>query len=137
MIIFVLQGGDCNEWFWLDWLYVTLSLTVFNLATVLTWLLTPSVPRTGFNCHWWALTVTRMLLWNKWSSFSCYYGGKLGVVMPFELRTRIRCSHFSWGYRSTMPIGYNQSQWMKIGGRSLLPTWLMGFLVHGENQLSR
>ena len=27
--------------------------------------------------------------------FSYYYGGKLGVGMPFELITRIRCSHFS------------------------------------------
>ena len=29
--------------------------------------------------------------------FSYYYGGKLGVGVPCELTTRIRCSHFSLG----------------------------------------
>ena len=112
--------GDCDDWLLLLWINCLLlcRLTVFDLATVMTWLLTVtrSVIRSLTRSVTRSLTrsVTRSITRSVTrsvtdSSLSYHYAGKLGVGVNLERRKRIHCSHFSLG---KVRITIRDVQWL-------------------------
>ena len=77
------------RFWWLNfWLLLFLELFLTETVTV-TVTVKPVQRCNDCSCRWRPE--------NKWSSFSCYHGRKLGVGVFVVWRKRIRCSHFSLG----------------------------------------